>query len=247
MKMRKITTVLLLALLLVSLGACGKETQVPPALEFQGIPWNSTPEEVFEKLGLDLDSLERLDEEDSMSSEAFTILVPEWKVFGETSMSAQFRFVNFLPEDSSHFGFTGVLIFYPEDCDKEAILASLEKQYGPDAQEYSLYSALSGQAVEHKYTKEPGHSRWFSQQLLRDVLTDSGKQGYRQLLGEISDESFDAILTTPVARISWVEDYYGQLGNLELAQSAIEKYGRVASLSFYGDAMAIMEQRFGTK
>lgn len=239
--MRRGITVLLLVGLLMSLCACTKETEVPPTLEFQNIPWNSSPEEVFEKLGIPMDTLNQGQTEENPVSKYFTIEISDWPVFGETALRVYFCFDNYLPEKSDYFGLSAVRIFYPEDCDKDAILANVRQQYGPEVQEYTLYSIVEGMPVEQKYTKDAGRFSWFSQQLVGDVLSDQGKRAYREALGNISDEGFEACLAAPVAQIGWTEDYYGQFESME---SVIQDFERVSWLSISGGTLALVLQEF---
>lgn len=239
--MRKGIVILLLVGLLVSLCACAKEDTVPSALEFRDISWNSSPEEVFEKLGLDMETLDWGAVKTDPVSDYFRVEVSDWDVFGETAVTAYFRFDNYVPETSDYFGLSAVQIFYPEDCDKEAILAKVRDQYGPEAREYTLYSIVDGKPEEHRYIQEEGSSCWFSQRLVGDALSDQGKQAYRGALGSISDEGFEACLAAPAARIEWTADYYGQFADME---HIIPEEGHVARLSISGGSLALVLQEF---
>lgn len=239
--MRKGIVILLLACLLVGLCACVRENAAPSALEFQDIAWNSSPEEVFEKLGLDMETMERGAVETDSVSDHFYITVAGWDVFGEKALTAYFRFDNYCPETSDYFGFSAVQIFYPEDCDKEAILAKVRDQYGPEAREYTLYSIVDGKPEERRYIQEEGSSCWFSQRLVGDALSGQGKQAYRRALGSISDEGFEACLAAPAARIEWTADYYGQFADME---HIIPEDGHVARLSISGGSLALVLQEF---
>lgn len=240
--MRKSIAILLLAGLLLSLCACAKKTEVSTTLEFQGIPWNSSPEEVFEKLGLDQETLSWGEVQSNGLGESYSVVVSDWEVFGESALSVGFFFVNYIPKESDYFGLSQVQIFYPEDCDKEAVLENVRKQYGPEPEEFTEYSIMSGEPVAHTYTRKPGRSVWFSQRLMGDVLSDQGKAEYREVLGEVSDETFQAALNTPMGHIVWMEDYYGGF-EMEM-EEAIAEHGRVSWLNFSGTIMAQMRQEF---
>lgn len=221
-----------------------RATELEETLAFPGTRWNSSPEEVFEKLGLDLEMLNQ-QVETGMTGEYLYIEVPELAAFGETALTAFFCFDNYLPETSDHFGLSGVRIFYPEDCDKEAIVANLRQLYGPEAEEYTLRS-VDGIPVGINYTKRAGSFSWFAQQLVGDVLSEQGKQAYREVLGSVTDQGFEACLAVPVVRISWKEDYYGEFENREFAEDLIAANGRIAWLTISGGTLALMLQMFDT-
>lgn len=240
--MRKVMALLLLTAMLLSLFGCGKESVVSPTLEFQGIPWNSSLEVVCQKLALKPEQYTQGEIESDATSSAFDVTLRDWKVFGETAASAVLLFENFNPEVSNHFGLTTVLICYPESSDKEKILSNLRKEYGPEAETYTLYN-IDG--TPREYTREPGEARWFSQQLAVDVLTDGGKEAYRNLLGDRSEKEIQGFFANPAAQISWTEDFYSGL-TPDLAEELISKYGHMAYLSITGSGLTILSQRFDT-
>lgn len=239
--MRKWTIVVLLMCLMACLWGCAGETQVPPGLEFQGIPWNSSPETVFGALDSETAVLSQRETHEDALGSYFVVTARDWKVFGETAVNAYFRFYNFTPDKGDHFGLSSIQIFYPEDCDQEAVLSNLRACYGPEAREYTLYSVVEGQPQPRQYAWEAGNFSWFSQQLAGDVLSDSGRAAYRSMLGEISDEGFEACLAAPAARILWVEDYYGQF---ESPEALTTEPGRVAWLNMNGFTLAYLLQVF---
>lgn len=240
--MKKGIAILLLAALIFSMCACAKKTEISPTLEFQGIPWNSGLEKVTQKLELKPEQITQGEIESGQTSSQFEVTLRDWKVFGETAASVLFLFENYNPDVSDHFGLTTVLICYPESSDKEKILSNLRKEYGPEAETYTLYG-IDGSPEE--YTREPGEARWFSQQLAVDVLTDAGKEAYRNLLGDRSEKEIQGFFANPAARIAWTEDFYSGL-TPELAEELIAKYGHVAYLSITGSGLAILSQRFET-
>lgn len=246
--MQKSIAILLLMALLLSPCASGKETEVPSALEFQGVPWNSSPEEVFEMLGVDQKTLTWGETQTNRLSENFMVTASDWKVFGETAVSVAFFFENHIPGENDYFGLAQAQVFYPENGDKEEVLSGLRKSYGREAETYTLYSVMSGEPKPITYIKEPGKACWFSLQLMGEILTERGEQEYRdvlkQNLGEVSDELFQACLDAPTASVRWVEDYYGQFEqNME---EAIAQNGRLSWLEIGADTMVGMIQRFDT-
>lgn len=241
--MKKGIAILLLAALVLGMFACGKERPVSPALEFQDIPWNSSPEEVFEKLGVDQETLTWGEKQKNGLSESFVVTAGDWNLFGETAFWVGFIFENYTPEENDAFGLSQVQVFYPEDCNKNTVLKNLRAQYGMEPEAYTEYRLTSEKPEVYTYTKEPGRYVWVSQRVLDDLLSDQGKAEYREVLGKISDEDFQMVLQNPVGRIVWVEDYYGQFETD--MEEAIQQNGRVALLNFSGST-AIMRQEFDT-
>lgn len=239
--MRKWMSLFLLVCLLVGLCGCAGKAEVPPALEFRGISWNAAPEDVFEALGMDMSALDRGGIQRDPMGEHFTVVVPDWEIFGERAVTAYFRFDNFTPDASDYFGFSGLQIFYPESCDRENLVDNVRKCYGPEAREYALYSIVNGQTQAWKYAWKEGDFSWFSKTLAEDVLSDQGKAAYRSALGEVSDEAFEACLKAPAARIHWVEDYYGQF---ESPEDLMTDAGRVSWLNLNGGTMVHLLQKY---
>ena len=153
MKARRVFSVAAIALSLCLLaGLCGCSGEAgtpaePTGIEFQGIPWNSGPEEVCEALGLDMDTLER--EEDNYS---VTLTARDVEAFGTAATLAQFRFFNFSLEEGGYCGLDQIHLVFPESADKEAVLAALTEAFGPEAQEYTQYDYITGRP--RTYAKE---------------------------------------------------------------------------------------------
>ena len=209
MKARRVFSVAAIVLglcLLAGLCGCSGEAEVSPAMEFQGIPWNSSPEEVCEALGLDMDTLER--EEDNYS---VTLTARDVEAFGTAATLAQFRFFNFSLEEGGYCGLDQIHIVFPESADKEAVLAALTEAFGPEAQEYTQYDYITGRP--RTYAKEEGISRWFSPTKLGNVLSEEERPAFRDLyLMGLSDEDLASLMESePVSIAIWTEDYYGQI------------------------------------
>ena len=244
MKARRVFSVAAIALSLCLLaGLCGCSGEAgtpaePTGIEFQDIPWNSGPEEVCEALGLDINRQELSTTSDG--SQLLTVSGSEF--FGEPAVYTYFFFDNYTPEASDYYGLSMVQIFYPEDCDKGAILSALTKEYGPEAQEYTQYDYITGRP--RTYAKEEGISRWFSPTKLGNVLSEEERPAFRDLyLMGLSDEDLASLMESePVSIATWTEDYYGQIeaehGSTPALEAAVEEYGRVATLDLNGEHMA---------
>lgn len=247
--MKSKRSLFLAALLAVCLlCACAGETErvlpaEPTGLELRSIPWNSGPGEVCEALGLEMDALER--EEDNNS---FTLIAEGLELFGASDVQARFRFSNFSLEDGGYFGLDYVHVVFPESAGKDAVFAALTEVYGPEDQEYVQHSPIDGSL--QALAKEEGVSCWFSDVKLGDVLSEQERLTFREMyLPGLSDEDLaDFMAAEPVAVAVWTEDHYGQLeatmGDDPALQAAIEQYGRVATLDINGEHMVRILQLF---
>lgn len=210
--------------------ACAGETEVSPDLEFPGIPWNASHEEVCAALGLD-PADHPLTEEGGY----YVMSIEGLEAFGQPSVDSHFYFAKYYPPTSDHLGFTQAQIFYPEDCDKDAVFSALTETYGPEAQEYTQYDVFTGEP--YTYTKQEGYSRWYSQRVLTDVMADLPEDAAQVLLdlyttGLSEEDAGNLAATQPAANVSWAEDYYKTM--LPSLEYLAEENGRVACLSIEG-------------
>ena len=101
----------------------------PSLLEFPGVEWNMTPEEVKNNLGLTSDQI--LVDAQGQGSEymdEWVLTATEVSLFGEKIAQAQFHFVKYTGYD--HFGLDSVRVYYPDEVDMAAIRDTLIDTYG---------------------------------------------------------------------------------------------------------------------
>ena len=99
-------------------------------LEFPGVKWNSTPEEVKEALKLQDDQIvtEGQFGPNSDVMETFVLGVTDISFFGEEVHHAKFTFVRYAGYDT--FGLESVELFYPNETDMTVIGETLANIYG---------------------------------------------------------------------------------------------------------------------
>lgn len=210
MNLKKLFVFVLSVVLLLCLSGCAPKEEVvydsADVLAFQNVPWNATPEEVCEKLGLDLDTLERTE---TAALDSFNINVYDCEVFGEQAIGVAFGFSD--PYGRGYSGLGSIQIVYPDGYNKEAILNALRREYGQDAQEYTYPQLGFGGVEEVTYVQgEDDSARWFSKKLFGDVLSEKGKQAYSDFLKngtEDAESTVEALLDAPVATMTWRPDY----------------------------------------
>lgn len=117
---RKISLIILAAMLILLLAACGEnentEIQLEPGvIHYPGLAWNLTQEEVIEALNIDEKDIKPNGVEASPQQQVFC--VEDWEFLGQKG-TILFEFWN---ETSDYFGLRRVVIFYPEGTDLDAL------------------------------------------------------------------------------------------------------------------------------
>lgn len=123
MKRTPIVATLMLLFLVLCLSACAKESH-KNLLEFPGLKWGMTPEEVQEALDISEDTIvsDKLDADEP----EFTISGRQY--FGSNTVNIEFRFCKFSNNSDALYK---VILYYPEETDMAVIRDNLIKIYGP--------------------------------------------------------------------------------------------------------------------
>ena len=101
-------------------------------LEFPGLKWNMTPEEVKNALNLTSDQIVRenkqeADTRSAMPHEGYTIQVQNLSLLGADILNAKFSFVRY---EGNDFGLCSVEIYYPEETDMQIVVDEMAEFYG---------------------------------------------------------------------------------------------------------------------
>ena len=120
-KFRYIPLYGLLLCLLIGLCACSGKAETPDSMEFKGIPWNASVEEVCQALELEFDPAMWEEE----SERGGTLRLENWDAFGQTAQFVYFNFANFTDDPTVPLGLCQVHFFYTADCDQQALLDAL--------------------------------------------------------------------------------------------------------------------------
>ena len=128
-----VVAVIVCAILLISCATNPKWTEPkvddPAMLEFPGLKWNATPEEVKENLGLkNKQILVDKQVEGSEYMDTWVLSAAEVPVFGEEVVQVQFHFVRYTGYDK--FGLDSIRIYYPDDVDMSVIRDTMIGIYG---------------------------------------------------------------------------------------------------------------------
>ena len=183
------------------------ETQL---MEFRGIPWNSTPEEVFDRLEIPADSIVWEEDPGTLLPLSRTATVTDWEVFGETAQRVRFYFSSY-DGDGDGFGLDFVAIYYASDADQAAILSALRQTYGTEPETYPALDSLTLDMTTG--VQEPGVIHWVSETTRGDLLTEEGRALYRaeqssNMQEQLTDAQFENLLATPAGGVVWRENLY---------------------------------------
>lgn len=128
-----VVAVIVCAILLISCATNPKWTEPkvddPAMLEFPGLKWNATPEEVKENLGLKTKQI-LVDKQVERSEymDTWVLSAAEVPVFGEEVVQVQFHFVRYTGYDQ--FGLDTVRVYYPDEVDMSVIRDAMIDTYG---------------------------------------------------------------------------------------------------------------------
>ena len=127
---KKITSVLIAAILTLLLAACGeKEVPVDPGvITYPGLTWNMTQEDVVKALDIDEKGILPNGKKSSPQQQVFC--VENWEFLGEKG-TALFEFYNFGTDRAEdYFGLRRVVVFYPESADIDSLEKELNAMLG---------------------------------------------------------------------------------------------------------------------
>ncbi len=168
-------------------------------LEFQGIPWNSTPEQVIELLGIPKEEFEVAEYDSLDELTSFGMGLHGQKLFGDTALSVSFMF-NRYGGSACNLGLSSIHIYYPEDHDHTATLKALELEYGSPS-----LSMNSNHPIGQIEISGGGNGTyWRSSQSLSQILSTDALDEIKQVLS--SDDSY--ILENPAVVMGFIENGY---------------------------------------
>ncbi len=162
--MKKMLLVLLAALLLV--GCTPKEPD--ELLNYPGLQWGMTFEEVAEVLHISGDQI--LNVRDDLDAAQSQVLyeVAGLKLFDRQTSVVGMRFSVYGDQEP---GLCELLIAYPEDTDREVLVADLQKIYGEPGGALTLrqWDWYANKMVEREYPVPEGSTRWNSRMTFLDA------------------------------------------------------------------------------
>ena len=152
--------------LFLSLAACavGTQEEENTLLEYPGVSWEATPEEVIQAMGFPEDRVQT-----ETIDDGYNLGVENWDCFGQEAQRIVFHFA---PDEAGRKWIQQIMIFYPEDADMAAVQQAMVAEYGPGVSTYTTSYVLRAEgtagegetyvATTEEVTGEDGHHYWLS-------------------------------------------------------------------------------------
>lgn len=128
---KQLLCIVVAAALCLSFAACARGTQEEEntLLEYPGVSWEATPEEVIQAMGFPEDRVQT-----GSDGERAYVGIKDWTCFGVPAQSIVFRFDT---DSAGRNWLWNVEIVYPEDADMEAVRQAMTAEYGQPAESYT--------------------------------------------------------------------------------------------------------------
>lgn len=133
MKRRFLLSVVVLIILSLCLSACSKEQILsvddPALLEFPGLKWNSSIEEVKDNLNLKEEQIlwDEMNQDEGAEYENWYLVVSDIHFFGLKAERARFIFVRYPGND---YGLMNIQLEFPEGTDANTLKSAMQEVYG---------------------------------------------------------------------------------------------------------------------
>ena len=216
---KQILCIVVAAALCLSLAACarGSQEEENTLLEYPGVSWEATPEEVIQAMGFPAGAVQSSSDEDG-----YNMGVEDWDCFGVPAQSIVFRFHT---DESGRNWLYNIEIVYPEDADMGAVRQAMEAEYGEYVDTYTearverILDGAAGDTPDFTVTQETvapieGVWQWVSP-TAADYFPDDVRQtahtayaeNYIEIYErEMTEEEFSVIWeNTPLVRVSCTE------------------------------------------
>ena len=134
--------------LFLSLAACAVGTQEEEStlLEYPGISWEATPEEVIQAMGFPEDRVQT-----ETIDDGYNLGVENWDCFGQEAQRIVFHFA---PDEAGRKWIQQIMIFYPEDADMAAVQQAMVAEYGPGVSTYPTSYILPAGVTDMDTTEQ---------------------------------------------------------------------------------------------
>ena len=173
---KSIGAILLAVLAAAVLAGCNqaapKEEQDPRLLNFPGLQWGMTPDEVRDALSLEVDQ----EQEDSLETGDLYAFAGSMEFFGAEGAYVIFRFWDCNGDGT--FSLSDVAAWLPASTDMDALRDAMVEYYGTPAKDY------------------PSQTTWESELLRQDIMSEEDLAYVKT-----QNDYFQEILTKPVTTI----------------------------------------------
>ena len=213
-------------------------------LEYPGLSWGDSPEEVMSALK-DMGSSRMILEEsrweadETRSYGGYAVQIGDVEMFGQSVTSAVFRFAEY-SWNPGQLMLEEIILYYPdghdgEAADLDALEAEVTDMFGAPAEEVLRRTWYAGYAEirEERSPVNPSFTLWESEDTVLDALSEEEIRAiYGHMVGTYAEsdiwlpslEEFKTTLELPAARIILQESYFSLLGvDRELSQEARDR------------------------
>ncbi len=190
--MKRMLLVLLVALILVG---CTPGAEVDEALNYPGLSWGMTYEEVAKILHISPDQVLRSWEYNQGSCLVQAYTVSELELYGRPAPVATLRFYSYHDEVC---GLGQLIICYPEDTDREELRADLSKHYGNDVRSWteSSWDYFQEKMVTTERTVPEGSNQWRSEvSMLEATDLEFLERIYPRVMAQRKEDGFEKLPT----------------------------------------------------
>lgn len=210
-----------LALVMVSLIMVGCARQPKPdvaLMEFPGVKWNSTPEEVIKSLKLTDEQIMENEmkipnEGEATVYDVWNLTITDWEFMDSKVVGGHFQFVRYPGHD---FGLMRVQLYLADDTDMNAVRTKMVEVYGEGTTEPTPnYYFWEGKLESSESTikrRENGFPHfWYATTKGTEVLTDAATERYVEYAAnsdaavsrDVAIEYLDVVPSVSVTCTTW--------------------------------------------
>ena len=216
MKKHRLILIAALLILILCITACAKAPNPDVALvEFPGLKWNDTSEQVIEKLKLTedqiLENAMQIPAEDAAKTEydVWNLTITDWTFLHSKVVGGQFTFVRY---PGCAFGLMRVQLYLADDTDMNALRAEMKKEYGEVSTDprpaYTIWDGKIEASESGIKRRDDGFPHyWYASVTGTEVLSAQAVERYVEYMAS-SDVPADRMVAVeylnkvPVAEIS---------------------------------------------
>lgn len=234
MKKRTLVFVLVFVLIMIplSMNACSSQPKLDDALlEFPGLKWGDTPEQVIEKLKLTedqiLDNAMEIPAEDSAETvyDVWNLVITDWTFLDSEVVGAYFTFIRY---PDRNFGLMNVQLYLAEDTDMNALREEMADLYGAgSADPKPYYTIWDGKIEKHesivKQTEDGFPYYWYATVTGTEVLSAQAVEEYVEYM---TNSDMPASREVVIEYLDKVPVVQLACATKNLAASSLEKIGQ---------------------
>lgn len=213
---KRILSLLIVLCFVLSMGAC-TSSEPNTYLEYPGLAWGMSPEEVLEIFDIQEEDIVR--HSVSMRSESY--LLSDVEFFGEKSFRLVFNFLDLtyspdFPEGGEEGGdcrLLNIRVYYPDDADMDKVFKNMKQAYGetvPEVYEYET-TPIYRDSLREEPTEESDMLKLWAGPELSEVIPEDLSQQYRDMWKPyapgLNDDNWEAVRENGrLVTASWVNN-----------------------------------------